>query len=240
MHYHRPHIPIHRPHVPPPTIHHPPPRPHFPPPHHSSGGGPSGPGGAIAAIVGLAGFAVFFFGFWLPGFLRMSERHDQFNRDWEARQREHEQFRKDFDRDWNAQPVGWGGVDEEPARFPQDNPRIVIVPHAEDPAPKPEAEEGPPADRPGGPPSDRPGIDGPPARSGATGIGGHPNPGVGGASGHSGGTTTSPARKPQPIPHDIPDAPVPPRRPVVEPPPVRTPTPPPRPIPRPIVRPRGR
>lgn len=69
--------------------------------------------GGRPAAVGLAGLgvavaAVFVFGFWLPGFLDMREKHKQmeqrrieFDREWNQRQKEHEEFRKNFDANWN-------------------------------------------------------------------------------------------------------------------------------------------
>lgn len=53
------------------------------------------------AVVGIAVAAIFFFGFWLPGFLEirqkhqeMDKRHQEFDREWDQRQKEHEEFRQ--------------------------------------------------------------------------------------------------------------------------------------------------
>lgn len=62
-------------------------------------------GGRLLAIgvaaTGFLVFAIFFFGFWLPGFLEvrekhkeMEQRHQQFDRDWEKGRQEQEEFRK--------------------------------------------------------------------------------------------------------------------------------------------------
>ena len=47
----------------------------------------------ISGIVGLVIFAVFFFAIWLPGWNQVQERHDQFDKDFQQRQ-------KEFDRKW--------------------------------------------------------------------------------------------------------------------------------------------
>ena len=47
------------------------------------------------AILGLLVVGVFFFGFWLPGFLKMNEQRKEFDQKWEKTRQEQEQFRQE-------------------------------------------------------------------------------------------------------------------------------------------------
>jgi hypothetical protein len=47
----------------------------------------------LAVVVVLIG-AIFFFGFWLPGWMEMQKKHEQFDRDWNKTRQEQEEFRR--------------------------------------------------------------------------------------------------------------------------------------------------
>ena len=48
----------------------------------------------VMGIIGLVIAAIFFFAIWLPGWLKMQEKHDQFEKDWNKTRQQHEEFRK--------------------------------------------------------------------------------------------------------------------------------------------------
>ncbi len=112
FHHHRPYIPPPRPYIPPHRPHIPPPRPpmhrpHFPPPGPNSGGsgeGPSGLVGLVIFLLALVLMAWFFFGFWLPGYMSIRKKQAEFQREWEQKKIEHEQFQKEFDEKWEEWP----------------------------------------------------------------------------------------------------------------------------------------
>jgi len=64
-------------------------------------------GQTVLAILGVIVAAVFFLGFWLPGFLDMKKKHREFDQRFEQGVKEHEAFKKKFDEDWNRMRPGF-------------------------------------------------------------------------------------------------------------------------------------
>ena len=52
-------------------------------------------------VLGVLVFAIFFFGFWLPGFLDAQKRHEEFQREWNRPPKDNDDFKKKFDEHWN-------------------------------------------------------------------------------------------------------------------------------------------
>jgi hypothetical protein len=50
-------------------------------------------------VLGVAVAAIFFFGFWLPGFLEMQKKHKEFERDWNRSRQEIEQKHREMEQE---------------------------------------------------------------------------------------------------------------------------------------------
>ncbi len=59
----------------------------------------------VMSVVGLVIGLVFFLAFWLPQWNKMDQRHQEFQKkfdaDWEKARQRHEEFDKKFDTNWN-------------------------------------------------------------------------------------------------------------------------------------------
>jgi hypothetical protein len=52
----------------------------------------------VAGVIGFVIAAIFFFAFWLPGWNKMQQRHEQFDKDWNKSRQETDQFNKDWEK----------------------------------------------------------------------------------------------------------------------------------------------
>ncbi len=112
-----PPFPFHRPYIPPPRIHHYPKIHHPPIKHHhhhtpfrhypSGGHGPSGPYSWVGEVIGLIILAIFFFGFWLPGWQDMQRKHKEFDREWNRTRKEMKRRHREFDQEWERNRRQW-------------------------------------------------------------------------------------------------------------------------------------